>query len=61
MQARENIRLSTAIQHAIIIDAKHGAAQAWAYLSAHNVPRQTILRVLSDHERRRASDRLLAT
>jgi hypothetical protein len=59
MQARENTRLATAIQHAIVIDAKHGAAQAWAYLSAHNVPRDTILRVLSSQNQRRASDRLL--
>ncbi len=58
MQARENTRLSTAIQHAIVIDAKHGAAQAWAYLSAHNVPRHTILRVLSGTQRR-ASDQPL--
>jgi hypothetical protein len=59
MQSRENTRLATAIQNAIVIDAKHGAAQAWAYLSAHNVPKQTILRVLSGQTGRRATDRLL--
>ena len=58
MQARENIRLAKAIQQAIVIDATNGAAQAWAYLSAHNVPRQTILRVLSSENQRRATDRL---
>ena len=61
MQARENTRLATAIQNAIAIDAKHGAAHAWAYLSAYNVPKQTILRVLSGQNQRRASDRLLTS
>jgi hypothetical protein len=59
MQARVNLRLANAIRHAVAIDAKHGAAQAWAYLTAHEVPRQTILRVLSGQIRRRASDNVV--
>jgi hypothetical protein len=57
MKVRENTRLAQVVQHAIFIDATNGAAQAWAYLSAHGVPRQTILRVLSGQAQRRASDR----
>lgn len=56
MQPRGNTRLSDAIQHAIIIDATAGAAQAWAFLSALNVPHHTILRVLSDQGQRRGTD-----
>ncbi|WP_332855283.1 hypothetical protein [Duganella sp. S19_KUP01_CR8] len=56
MRPRENTRLADAIQHAIIIDATAGAAHAWAFLSALDVPDHTILRVLSDRARRRDSD-----
>ncbi|MYM90609.1 hypothetical protein GTP91_25980 [Rugamonas sp. FT82W] len=57
MRLRENTRLANAIQQAIIIDATVGAAHAWAYLSALDVPQSTILRVLSGTGQRRASDR----
>ncbi|GJI98105.1 hypothetical protein GTP81_15100 [Rugamonas sp. FT107W] len=56
MRLRENTRLAIAIQHAILIDATVGAAHAWAYLSALDVPQSTILRVLSSTGQRRASD-----
>lgn len=56
METRENIYLARVIQQAIIIDATAGAAQAWVYLETHEVPKTTILRVLSNHERRRATD-----
>jgi hypothetical protein len=59
MQPRENLRLANAIRHAIAIDSKRGAAHAWAYLSAHDVPKQTILRVLSSQGQRRATDRVV--
>lgn len=57
MRLRKNTRLANAIQQAIIIDATIGAAHAWAYLSALDVPKATILRVLSSASQRRASDR----
>ena len=60
MRPRENARLAAAIQHAIVIDAIEGAAQAWAYLSAQAVSHATILRVLSGDGARRASDVLAA-
>jgi hypothetical protein len=61
MQPRENTRLAKTIEQAIVIDSTYGAAKAWAYLSSHQVPTPTILRVLSSHEQRRASDRQLTS
>jgi hypothetical protein len=59
VRPRENARLAAVIQHAIVIDAVEGAAQAWAYLAAQSFPQDTILRVLSG-DARRASDVRLA-
>ena len=56
METRENIYLAKVIQQAVIIDATAGAAHAWVYLATHEVPKTTILRVLSSHEQRRATD-----
>jgi len=58
MRPRENTRLSKAIQQAVVIDATKGAAFAWAYLSAFEVPSATILRVLSSARKRRDTDPL---
>lgn len=51
---RKNAALAEVIDAAILIDAARGAANAWAYLMAHSVPPQTILRVLSNQAARRA-------
>lgn len=56
MQSRNNQRISDAVQQAVVIDALSGAATAWAFLEAHDVPRETILRVLSTASGRRRSD-----
>ena len=61
MRPRDNTRLASAIQQALIIDATAGAAQAWAFLSALDVRQETILRVLSGPGPRRASDPQPAT
>ncbi|MBV6325407.1 hypothetical protein KVP70_31300 [Duganella sp. HSC-15S17] len=52
------MRLSKAIQQAVVIDATKGAAFAWAYLSSFEVPSATILRVLSGARKRRETDPL---
>lgn len=44
---RNNHDLARVIEEARRIDAAQGAANAWAYLLAHSVDPQTILRVLS--------------
>lgn len=51
---RENAELAKIIDAAIQIDAVKGAANAWAYLMAHSVQPQTIMRVLSNQSERRA-------
>jgi hypothetical protein len=56
MQARANYRLSDAIEQGIVIDELSGAATAWAFLEAYEIPRETILRVLSTAARRRSTD-----
>ncbi|MES2262385.1 MAG: hypothetical protein V4724_28005 [Pseudomonadota bacterium] len=45
------------IERGILIDTSLGAASAWAFLTAHFVPGETILRVLSGPARRRAKVR----
>ncbi|MYM71552.1 hypothetical protein GTP56_04995 [Duganella sp. FT134W] len=61
MQSRINQRFSEAVEQAVVIDALSGAATAWAFLEAHDVPRETILRVLSTASVRRRSDTPTAT
>ncbi|NYE63004.1 hypothetical protein FHW58_004226 [Duganella sp. 1224] len=56
MQSRTNQRFAEAVEQAVVIDALSGAATAWAFLEAHDVPRDTILRVLSKASVRRRSD-----
>ncbi|TFW17651.1 hypothetical protein [Duganella callida] len=56
MQPRTNYHLAEALEQAVVIDALSGAATAWAFLEAHDVPRETILRVLSAASVRRQSD-----
>lgn len=50
---RNNHDLARVIEEARRIDAAQGAANAWAYLLAHSVDPQTILRVLSGNAVRR--------
>ncbi len=61
MQPRTNQRISDAVQQAVVIDALSGAATAWAFLEAHAVPPETILRVLSAAAVRRRGDTPSAT
>jgi len=56
MQPRMNHKLADTLEQAVVIDALSGAATAWAFLEAHHVPRETILRVLSTASMRRRSD-----
>jgi hypothetical protein len=56
MQSRTNQRFAEAVEQAVVIDALSGAATAWAFLEAHAVPRETILRVLSTATGRRRTD-----
>jgi hypothetical protein len=44
------------VEQAIVIEALSGAATAWAFLAAYEVPSDTILRVLSTASVRRKSD-----
>jgi len=44
---RSDYELAKVIEEGRRIDAAKGAANAWAYLLAHSVAPQTILRVLS--------------
>jgi hypothetical protein len=53
---RSNHDLARVIEEARRIDAARGAANAWAYLLAHSVDPQTILRVLSGNAVRRNRD-----
>lgn len=53
---RTNHVLATVIEEGIQIDAVKGAANAWAYLAAHAVDPDTILRVLSSTETRRRNN-----
>lgn len=52
---RKNPDLAKVIDAAIEIDSAKGAANAWAYLMAHSVHPQTILRVLSSQTGRRST------
>jgi hypothetical protein len=52
---RSNYELAKVIEEGRRIDAAKGAANAWAYLAAHSVAPQTILRVLSGAAVRRNS------
>lgn len=56
MQPRTNQQFAQVVEQAVIIEALSGAATAWAYLAAHEVPRDTILRVLSTASVRRRTD-----
>lgn len=44
------------IRRGIEIDTKHGCTIAWAHMAAHGVPPETILRVLTKPQARRAAD-----
>jgi len=56
MQNRINGAMARAVEQGIIIDALRGAANAWAYLTATQVPKSVMLRVLADPARRRPMD-----
>jgi len=56
MQPRLNHQFSQVVEQAIVIDALSGAATAWAFLAAYEVPSETILRVLSTAAVRRKTD-----
>ena len=56
MIPRDNCHMREAVEHGLILDAVKGAAWAWAYMTAHEVPRLVILRVLTSPERRRPGD-----
>ena len=53
MKTSEELRVARVIEEGIAIDAQHGAAHAWVYLTAHNIPAATIMRVLSDAGKQR--------
>lgn len=46
-ERRRNSALAAVVDEGIRFDAERGAALAWAYLSQHGLPPETILRVLS--------------
>lgn len=46
-ERRRDTTLAAAVDEAIRFDRECGAALAWAYLAAHGLPPETILRVLS--------------
>jgi hypothetical protein len=56
MQPRVNQKSADVLAQAVVIDALSGVATAWAFLQAHDVPTETILRVLSSASVRRQSD-----
>jgi transposase InsO family protein len=56
MQPRVNQKVADVLAQAVVIDALSGVATAWAFLQAHDVPTDTILRVLSSASVRRQSD-----
>jgi hypothetical protein len=56
VQPRTNHRIADALEQAVVIDALAGVTTAWAFLEAHDVPRETILRVLSSSSGRRKTD-----
>lgn len=56
MQPRTNYQFAQIVEQAVVIEALSGAATAWAFLAAHDTPRDTILRVLSTASVRRKSD-----
>lgn len=56
MQSRTNQQFADVLAQGVVIDALSGAATAWAFLEAHQVPRETISRVLSTASVRRRSD-----
>jgi len=53
MKTSEELRVARVIEEGIAIDARHGAAHAWVYLTAHNIPAATIMRILSDAGKQR--------
>ncbi|MRW86641.1 hypothetical protein GJ698_21450 [Pseudoduganella sp. FT26W] len=56
MQPRTNHQFADALEQGVVIDALCGAATAWAFLEAHDVPKEMIFRVLSSASVRRRSD-----
>lgn len=54
--ARNNTGMRLIVEQGIAHDMLHGSVSAWRFLSAHGVPDELILRVLSDPAQRRASD-----
>ena len=54
--SRTNVELSKIIESCIVIDAMAGAPAAWAIMARHEVPTETILRVLGNPQARRRSD-----
>jgi hypothetical protein len=53
MKTSEELRVARVLEEGIAIDAEHGAAHAWVYLTAHNIPAATIMRILSDAGKQR--------
>jgi len=56
MHNRNNQQMAMAVEQGIVLDLLKGAANAWAHMAAAQVPRQVILRVLTDATRRRPGD-----
>jgi len=56
MHTRSNEAMARAVEQGIIIDSLRGAANAWAYLTATQVPKSVMLRVLAEPARRRPTD-----
>jgi len=48
MKISEELRVVRVIEEGLAINALDGVAHAWVYLTAHNIPAATIIRVLSD-------------
>jgi hypothetical protein len=56
MKTAEELRVARVIEQGIAIDAVDGAAHAWVYMTAHNIPAATIMRVLSEAGKRKTAD-----
>jgi len=54
MKTAEELRVARVIEEGIAIDALDGAAHAWVYMTAHNIPAATIVRVLTEAGRLKA-------
>lgn len=56
MQTRINTQFSEVVEQALVIAAINGMTTALAYLEFHDIPKETIARVLSETGGRRQSD-----